>query len=392
MSLKKKIRIGLVLTSPQSEAKKDELCKYSAGHRPWLQDIPQNLKNNKYCVKRLGKWCCAADVSIGLYILKNYKNIEVDFIAPKEITSERLKKNTINFFLIYDLLEAFHNHKNLFGRMHKALKKAKNIYPPYKYQVYVNDKSKYISDLARKKVNVISSFGLTSKKYQSHSNKDKLAHEIYQHVQKKKWKRFIAKPLFGQESKGFFKFGKTEGTILMQLKRYMQKLFKQKYPGILFQEYIEGFDKKNPEIRMYFINGKYVYSVITTNKNVSFPKQERGTLTVPFLKQLKQYAKQVFHKLPPIMYNKKKFPKLLTRIDIACDRQFKKPWRVNEIEFVPSLYVENVKGIIPEEHLAKVMVNIARKIKLGKNKKKQEPRPQSGLKRFRPNQHFDFGL
>ena len=66
------------------------------------------------------------------------------------------------------------------------------------------------------------------------------------------------------------------------------------------------------------------------------------------------------NKLPPIKMKGKTLPRLLTRVDVGCEKKFAKPWIVNEVEFVPSLYIENV-NYIPEIKLGDQMVKIVKK-------------------------------
>ena len=395
MTIPKEIRIGILLTLPRLEKKKDELvCENK--ERWWLKDV-----QNKYCIKRQNKNCCPGDVSIGKYIESKYK-IKVDYIMPREITKERLKKNTVNFMLIYDLLEAFHSSKTpekkrRYQELVKVLSEAKNIYPPYDYQQLINDKSKYIKHLSKKKkTRVIPTFSITRQQYnrfgKTHQQRvQKTAQSIINRAKKQGWKKFIAKPIFGQESIGFKAFDPEK--IEQQVPKYVDKMFNDKktiYPGILIQKYIEGFDKENPEIRMYFIDEDYKYSVITTDTKVTIPKNEKGTEPVPGFNQLKLFAKQTLKGLPPIKINGKKLPKLLTRIDIACQQKFKKPWVCNEVEFVPSLYIEDINGI-PEIPLGDGMVKIARiingespKIKTHKMKFKTQFGEPQGFMSFWP--------
>ena len=44
------------------------------------------------------------DVAICMVIKESYPDITVDMILPKEITLERLKKNSVNFILGYDCI------------------------------------------------------------------------------------------------------------------------------------------------------------------------------------------------------------------------------------------------------------------------------------------------
>ena len=101
------------------------------------------------------------------------------------------------------------------------------------------------------------------------------------------------------------------------VKKYLTNAFK-KYPGIIFQEYIEGFDKENPEYRMYFVGNKYVYTIITTATVVDRPKAERGNFKENNLKRYKTFSRKVLKKLPDVIVDGVKLPRLLTRIDVSC--------------------------------------------------------------------------
>ena len=362
----KKIKIGIICTRASSEKKKDELLNCNSNLRPWLKDTPK-----QFCIYRtrrgIRQCCVPADVSVGMYIKYTYDNVDVDIIPYKDISCKRLKQNTINFMLIYDLLEAFHNTKSKaeYNRLKDALMKSKNVYPPPQFQQFVNDKSKYIPYLNKKKVNVIPTFKRSYKQLQRVG----VSKDILNEVKQKKWNTFIAKPIFGQESIGFKKFttikDNNDQKVIQEIKHYI-KHFKTKLekgkpehlPGIIFQKYIEGFDKNNPEIRMYYINGKYQYSIVTTDKKVSVPKQEKGTLQVKPYKELQQFSKTVLNRLPKVL--KGTGSPLLIRVDIACQKNFSKPWIVNEIEFVPSLYIEDISKI-PEPNLGDTMIEITKK-------------------------------
>lgn len=363
------IKIGILLTKPFYEKKKDELVVCNSRHRPWLRKTPK-----KYCIpNRKNKICCAGDVSTGMYI-KEKHNVDVDFIFPEEVTLERLKQNTVNFMLIYDILEAFHNSntpkkKKQYENFVKTLKQAKNVYPPYSYQNLINDKSKYINHLSKKRIKMIPTFKVTREKY-GKNKREQIIKFILNKVKKSKWKDFIAKPIYGQESIGFKKFSMENENVRQELDKYLQKMFKsckkcenkcKVFPGILIQKYIDGFDKANPEIRLYFFDEQYKYSVITNDTDVSIPKNEKGTTTVHNFNKLRDAAKKTMKALPDIKIKGIKLPRLLTRVDISCQDKFKKPWIVNEVEFVPSLYIEDV-NTIPEISLGDAMVKIAKKL------------------------------
>lgn len=355
------LKIGILLTRPKAEFKKDELLNIKSTKRPWLNSIYNPEKHKHLTIKnRIGKLCVPGDVSIGMYILDNWNNVEVDFITPEEIDPKRLRDNHINFMIIYDLLESFHvDDKHIYENFVKTLAHADNIYPPYNYQKFINNKCSYIKHLS--KINqdlVIPTHCITMTNWKRIGTKN-CREFIKKIVKERNWGKFIAKPVFGQESIDFKNFGSIDkSNINYQIDKYINKCFKdKKYPGIIFQKYIEGFDQTKPEIRMYYIGNDYKYSVITNDETVKIPEDEKGTANVPTKTALKRFTKKVVNELPEIQIQGVKLPRLLTRIDVACEHKFKKPWIVNEVEFVPSLYIEDV-NFIPEPDLGDQMVNI----------------------------------
>lgn len=358
------LRIGIILTRVKSESKKDELVNINSIKRPWLKFAKQYC-DKRHMITKGGKTYVAGDVSIGLYLLYTWENVEVDFILPEDITRQRLASNHINFMVIYDILESFHvDGSRLYKRVKDALQSADNVYPPYNYQKFINNKCSYIQHLAKSgKDLVIPTYCKMSTK---RKDMGKTIDQIGDVIQKKKWGKFIGKPVYGQESIDFKKFNSFNKR---SLKPYMDKCFnKKKYPGIIFQKYIEGFDKSKPEIRMYYTDKKYQYSVIT-GSSVRTPRTEGGTMDVPEMGKLKSFSRRIMEKLPQIKIQGVTLPKLLTRIDIACNTNFKKPWYVNELEFVPSLYIQDISSnIIPEISLSEQMITITLILLKGSNK------------------------
>ena len=118
----------------------------------------------------------------------------------------------------------------------------------------------------------------------------------------------------------------------------------------MIQEYIKGFDKSNPEIRTYFINGEYFYSIITTVDRVGIPVQEGGTFKLPDdkFKYAIELAKRVMDSLPKFDLSNKS--SILTRIDIGSGLEGV-PFNlfINEVEFVPSLYIEDQPNPVVEK-------------------------------------------
>ena len=111
------INIGIVITNPRSERKKQELVVYSR-RRPWCKNVKL-----KYMVNRKGVLSIPGDIAIGYYIMYKYKNVKVDFISPSEISVKRFHSNDLVFIIIYDLLESFHTDRINFEKFKRTLKK-----------------------------------------------------------------------------------------------------------------------------------------------------------------------------------------------------------------------------------------------------------------------------
>ena len=119
-----------------------------------------------------------------------------------------------------------------------------------------------------------------------------------------------------------------------------------KYKGIVIQEYIPGFDKNNPEIRTFFINGVFRYSIVTHSRtNGIQPVQEGGLYKMPNenYSEVRKLSQTVMDSLPKLDLPGKMRNPIVTRIDIGSGLVgAPMGYFVNEVEFVPSLYVEQI--------------------------------------------------
>lgn len=352
------LKIGIVLNYKKAEMKKDELLNINSRKIPFLK-IANDPKYKRFVILRNGKPCVPADVAIGLYLESNYpQQVVVDYIMPDEISTRRFKKNDLVFIIIYDLLESFHlSDKSKFNKFKLALKNSKNVYPPYNYQKFINNKCNYYKYLAKKNIPVAPTYCVSREKWFAR-NPDKYVNGIVAKVKHNKWESIIAKPVYGQESKDFAKFMSCEpikkgglNCKKPQIKKYLSKNI-PKYKSIVIQEYIKGFDKNNPEIRTYWINGEYMYSIVTTSKRVGRPVQEGGTFKIANDKwnYLMKMSKNVMDSLPKLDLPGKYKSPILTRIDIGSGLEnAPHGYFVNEVEFVPSLYIEDQKNPVVEK-------------------------------------------
>jgi hypothetical protein len=344
------LKIGIVLNYKNAEKKKDELIALKKG-----RDL-----NNKYTINRNGKKYVPADVGLGLYILENYNNIIIDLIRPNEISMNRFKQNDIVFIIIYDLVEAFHlSSPQEFKKYKRVLKSSDNIYPPYQYQKFINNKVTYYKYLESKNIPVAPTYGITKEKWYSR-NPEKYVNNLISKFIKNKWESIIAKPVYGQESIDFAKFMNIRDTNPLKLKNYIGRIL-PKYKGIVIQEFIKGFDKKNPEFRMYYLNGIYRYCIITVNGDVKCPIQEGGKFKInnTLWNYIMRFSKKIMESLPKFNLPPHLRNSILTRIDIGSGlKSAPHTLFVNEIEFVPSLYIEDQEFPIVEE-IAKSLLEVA---------------------------------
>jgi hypothetical protein len=359
------LKIGIVLNYKNAEKKKDELFTISS--KEYLKGV-----DKKFCIGNK----VPADVAIGMYIKHYFPDtadfkITIDYILPEEISLARFKQNCINFVIIYDLLECFHlGSKTNFAKFKNALKNAGNVYPPYPYQKFINNKCTYYKYLADKKIPVAPTHCITKNKWLSRDS-DAYTNKIISKIKANKWESIIAKPVYGQESKDFAKFltPKTpkgcdscgdEFCNKPKLKKYLSKNI-PKYKSIIIQEYIPGFDADNPEYRLYFIDGIYAYCVVTTDSIVETPKQEGGKYSVKKSDwdYLMKFGKRVMDSLPKFNLPGLNKSPILTRIDVGTGlKDVPKSFFVNEVEFVPSLYIEDQNFPVVEE-IAKSLVGVA---------------------------------
>lgn len=387
------LRIGIVLNYKKAEQKKDEL--YSVNKYPWLKSandpkykdlvITKPRKNGKYV---------PADVAIGLFLESLPQNEEikivVDYITPDEISLERFRKNDIVYIIIFDLLECFHLSKGSnFEKFKHALKNSDNVYPPFEYQKFINNKCSYYKYLAEKKIPVAPTHCITKKKWLKRDS-DAYVDKLVRKIKSNKWDSVIAKPVYGQESKDFAKFvterkeeckksrkdpvncdSECKSTIDCQkgrIKKYLAKNI-PKYKSIVIQEYIPGFDKSNPEFRTYFIDGIYAYTVVTTDRIVDTPTQEGGNFKVPSAQwnYIMRFSKKVMDNLPKFDLPGNLKSPILTRIDIGSGLEgVPYTFFVNEVEFVPSLYIEDQDFPVVEE-IAKSLLEVAMEYRFAKS-------------------------
>ena len=345
-------RIGIVLNFKKAEKKKNELLYVNSRKKPWLQ-LANEPEFRPYSIMRADKndvlkRHVPVDVALGIYIKSIYPDVIVDLIRPEEISVSRFAENDIVFLMQYDLLEAYHLDKSNFEKFKKVLEKSNNVYPPYDYQKFINNKCYYYDYLEKHNIPIAPTHCIDIKGF--NRNPDVYIENLLQDIEKIGWDSFIIKPVYGQESFGFGKFiNVSENTrkIKTQLVNYFKK-FADKYKGFIVQKYIAGFDKGKMEARMYFINGKYLFCMATsgltwsTTMRETRPVQEGGTFKISDIEwaYIKNLAKKVMKTLPTFNLKEGK-NSIITRIDIGSGLEgVPFSFFVNEVEFAPSFFIE----------------------------------------------------
>ena len=95
------VNIGIVITDPKSERKKQELVVYSK-KRPWCKDV-----QSKYMVNRKGVRSIPGDIAIRYYIMYKYKTLKVDFIRPSEVSVKDFIQTILFLLLFMTFLKVF---------------------------------------------------------------------------------------------------------------------------------------------------------------------------------------------------------------------------------------------------------------------------------------------
>lgn len=251
------------------------------------------------------------DVAIAMTVKLYYDNIKVDIIKPNELSITRLKKNDVNFPLGYDIInynigvpyvKKFNNDSGYNKLLQIYKSKNSKIFPPYKHLEFIWNKDKYMK-YYKNKIPINPTIIV---------NKNKNIQTLIKDIQSKKWNTFIIKPIGATTADGFTKFILSDKDLYIKLNEYFDSNY---YSKFLIQELINGFTKYG-EIRMYWIDNKYSYSVNTIDKGYEYivkPVTNKDRLSI-----CKSIGETVIDKLPPIIINNKKIKPVMIRTDMVC--------------------------------------------------------------------------
>lgn len=359
------IRIGVLITSSfATEVNKFEYFRIPSANRPWLNWTPRKLhfkhqedewKNAHHCVTSDG-----AIVSYLKWKLHGSK-IEVDVIFPRELTTALSRNYAIIFCPMVDILEyatiaPSHEQK----RFNRVISTIPNVYPSFNVQRLINDKGAYYEFLHKRGVPMIDTLVFREKHLKTKTAMQATIRKIRKRAKTNHWSRIVVKPNTGQEGTRFSVLPKEvdDDRIANALEDILES-----FDGALVQQYIEGFDRKTMEHRIYTIDDKYSYTVIT-QRSIDKPnwvKEEGGVIKSPYWRAAKRLAARTCRLIPKSKINGVTLPNMLMRSDIGYKMGKSGDLFLSEQEFVPSLYArECPKNVFPEKLVGESIIKIVK--------------------------------
>eukprot|EP00450_Noctiluca_scintillans_P011543 CAMPEP_0194483738 /NCGR_PEP_ID=MMETSP0253-20130528/5254_1 /TAXON_ID=2966 /ORGANISM="Noctiluca scintillans" /LENGTH=425 /DNA_ID=CAMNT_0039323423 /DNA_START=59 /DNA_END=1336 /DNA_ORIENTATION=- len=254
-----------------------------------------------------------ADVAIAWWVKKHFGDIEVDLIAPVDITLKRLKSNAINFIMGYNAVSVAIENNCEAPRMLKAFRKCGNTVPTLELEDFISQKSRYMRACMDAGVPMAPTIFAPKGKRSPAS----LLHQITQ----RGWKHFVMKQSESGFSLGFVKLSvescQRDPSIL---KTYFKDY--ASCPEYVVQEAIDGFTR-NWETRCFWYNGEFLYA-IANMAAVSVSDGAERIITgddIPkeFLENAKRIGREAIKALPPLKApTGQTVPMVLVRTDIGC--------------------------------------------------------------------------
>jgi len=318
----------------------------------FLDDLPQKYRERSEKPRMTwpgmnvsNKDHISVDVAIAWYIKKHYSDIEVDFVMPDDITTERLKSNLCNFVIGYDILDAMVEGPEQLAQVREAFETCGNIMPSWEVQEAIYMKSVYTKQAMAAGVPVAPTI-FAGKGHRNPS-------DLLQEIKARGWKTFILKQSYSCGSIGFVKLDVEECEHKPQiLEEYFQTY--ADCPEFVVQEFIAGFCR-NWEVRCFWFNGEFLYAMANRASVSTADGEKVGIITgdeIPaeFLENAKRIGKQALKALPQLQ-TPAGHPIGMTciRTDIGCsdspvyDKDYdwdasKKTFFLNEIEYGGTTY------------------------------------------------------
>lgn len=325
-----------------------------------------------------------SDVAMAIYISYNYKDADVTLIdggLVDKLTQKDLDVQDV-IFVIYDAIEVFHCgsrktcpfESRKFERM--LAKTTAFVYPHPDFHKYIINKPNYYSDLKKAGIPVAPFFRVTP------DYVIRTPAQFKQRILNKGWKGAIIKPSYAGYSLGIKVLKDVSRTKSSTLREHFKKLREKGFPNAVIQEFVPSFSK-NYEIRTYWINERYAYSVGTLTEAVGTGGglpitgfdtfvSEGGTIPDSILRRLKPVARKAINS---ILQYPAKHP--MIRVDFGCclsTDECMESYFINEIETMAANMLADHTNYPAVENTAIAAYHFAKKMSGKKNIKGWTPK------------------
>ena len=313
-----------------------------------------------------------ADVAMAMYLSYHHPKDYIRCMFGYEALSKKLLDPYDVIFVIFDPIEVFHcggktkTCPSDTKKMERALKTTSAVVYPYpEFHKYIIVKPSYYADLKRAGIPVAPFYKATP------NSVLKSVPKFRKRIEKMGWHGVIIKPSYAGYSTGikiYKNFGRTRNSTI---KKNFEKLKDLGFPNVTIQEFIPSFGN-HFEIRTYWINDEYAYSVATLTKGIGghgLPIDdmttfisEGGKLPDRIKRKLKIFGKEVMKALPQYPY-----PHPMLRIDFGCcidtSKECRDNYFINEVETMAANMLPSDTKYPVVENTAKAAYNFAKKIK-----------------------------
>lgn len=326
-----------------------------------------------------------SDVAMAAYMQYHHPNDKIYLIDGG--AADKLQQSDLDdldvIFVIFDAIEVFHcggrqktcpGISRHFERM--LAKTTAFVYPHPDFHKYIINKPNYYADLRRAGLPVAPFFKV------SPESVVKAPSKLKDRILQKGWKGAIIKPSYAGYSLGIKVLKNVSTTQNSTIRDYFKKLRAQGFPNATVQQFVPSFGD-NYEIRTYWINERYAYSVATLTEAVGHGGglpitgydtfvSEGGKIPNSVLTKLKPVAKKAIKSILQYPY---KHP--MIRIDFGCclgDQHCLEYYFINEIETMAANMLADHTDYPVVERTAAAAYSFAKKVDGKPNIKGWKPR------------------
>ncbi len=331
-----------------------------------------------------------SDVAMAAYINYHHPSDMVTLFnggQVEKLTQQDLDEQDV-IFVIYDAIEVFHCgerktcpfESKKFERM--LAKTTAFVYPHPDFHKYIINKPNYYTDLHRAGIPVAPFFRVTPDAV------IRAPAQFKKRILAKGWKGAIIKPSYAGYSLGIKVLKDVARTQPKTISDHFKRLRNKGFPNAVVQEFVPSF-AENYEIRTYWINERYAYSVGTLTEGVGggggLPisdfdtfVSEGGTLPDAIARQIKPVARKAIRS---ILQYPIKHP--MIRVDFGCclsNDQCLESYFINEVETMAANMLADHTKYPAVERTAVAAYNFAKNAAKRKNMKGWTPKVAPLLK------------